>query len=159
MSIEDYRYAEELIEQNEELSDFVGACPSELIEKAEHKLGVKFPDSYREFLLRYGAGSFGSEEIYGVIKDDFDNSGIPDAVWYTLKQRKEVELPEDLIIIYSTGGEGMFCLNLGGNHISREAPVVSYMIGHEPAAQKYEVIADDFGIFLLQLIKKELLNN
>lgn len=156
MSIQDYNSAVEFLQQNQELSDFVGQCSEQLIKKAEGELNITFPQTYRKFLLDYGAGNFGSEEIYGIVKDDFDNSGIPDAIWYTLKQRREANLPSNLVIIYYAGGEEMFCLDINKLGKYEESVVVSYLIGVDLEYQTYEIIADDFGEFLLQRVKSEL---
>ncbi|ATW25299.1 SMI1/KNR4 family protein [Candidatus Formimonas warabiya] len=156
MSIQDYNSAVKLIQENQELADFVGNCPEMLIKKAEEKLNIVFPQSYRSFLLSFGAGNFGAEEIYGIIKEDFDNSGIPDAIWFTLKQRKEINLPSNLVIIYHTGGEEMFCLDINKIGKHQEPIIVSYAIGTDLKHQIYEMIANDFGEFFLQRIKLEL---
>jgi hypothetical protein len=156
MSIQDYNKAVDLIEENQELGDFVGNCPEDLVIKAEAVLGLVFPQSYRSFLINYGAGNFGSEEIYGVIKDDFNNSGIPDAIWFTLKQRSEAKLPPHLVIIYHTGGEEMFCLDFSKKNELNEHAIVSYIIGVDVEKQPYEEVANDFGEFLLQRVQSEL---
>ena len=156
MSIEDYNKAVDLIQQNQELADFVGNRPDNIVNKAEVKLNLVFPQSYRMFLKNFGAGNFGSEEIYGVIKEDFENSGIPDAIWYTLKQRKEVNLPQNLLVIYHSGGEEMFCLDINKTGKDAESMIVSYVTGIDSKYQTYEIIAEDFGEFLLQRVKFEL---
>lgn len=156
MSIQDYKTAVELIEQHFDLGDFVQNITEELVKQAEEKLGLSFPTLYKNFLLNYGAGNFGSEEIYGILKDDFEHSGIPDAVWFTLKQRKEINLPHNLIIIYHTGGEEMFCLDVSKITESNESPIVTYAIGIDPEYQTYEIVAKDFGEFLLQRVLSEL---
>lgn len=156
MSIQDYNNAVELIQQNQWLGDFVGNCSENIIKKAEEKLNIVFPQSYRNFLLSFGAGNFGAEEIYGVIKENFENSGIPDAIWFTLKQRKEVNLPSNLVVIYHTGGEEMFCLDINKIGKYQEAMIVSYAIGVDSEHQTYEIIANDFGEFFLQRVKLEL---
>ena len=68
-----------------------GKQSEEIIVSAEKKIGYHFPPTYRNFLIKYGAGNIGSSEIYGVISRDFENSSIPDAVWYALKMRKEFD--------------------------------------------------------------------
>lgn len=156
MSIKDYEKAVHLINENQAISDFAGKCPELLIKKAEEKLNISFPESYRQFLLNFGAGNFGSEEVYGIIKEDFENSGIPDAIWYTIKQRKEVNLPSNLVVIYHTGGEEMFCLDTNKPGKNGEPALVSYAIGVDSKHQTYEIIANDFGEFLLQKVKLEL---
>lgn len=156
MSQQDYIDAVDLLEQNSEISDFVGSIAEETLRKAENKIGITFPPVYREFVLNYGAENFGSEEVYGILKDDFDNSSIPDSVWFTLKQREEIDLLRNLVIIYHTGGEEMFCIDVSQKNEFNESPIVSYSIGVDPEYQKYELIASDFGEFFLQRIKTEL---
>lgn len=151
MSKKDYLEAEQLLEINEEICDFVGEISEETVILAEKKLNLKFPDLYRTFILKYGAGNFGSIEIYGIIKKEFENSGIPDSIWYTLKQRKEINLPNNLIIVYHTGGDEVFCIN-----VEDKAKIVSFVLGIDLEFQEYEVIAEDFGEFLLKMIKMEL---
>lgn len=158
MSIQDYNKAVQLIQENMNLADFVCSSSEKLIKRAEKKLNLLFSQQYKSFLLRYGAGNFGSEEIYGIIKADFDNSGVPDAIWFTLKQRREINLPNNLLIIYHTGGEEMFCLDFNKKSETLEPVVVSYLIGVEQNLQKYEVIASDFGEFLFQRVRIELGN-
>jgi hypothetical protein len=69
---------------------FAGPRDHDVVLAAEAALGLKFPEAYRLFATQLGAGSFGAQEILGVISDDFANSGIPDCVWKTLKDREEL---------------------------------------------------------------------
>ena len=156
MSYKDYEKAIKLIEENEDLKDDIGGCLPKLIEKAEKKLNLKFPKSYTEFLLKFGVLSFGSEEIYGIVREDFDNSRVPDAIWYTLVERREVKMPEWLLVIYDTGSEELFCLNFNSINDEGEPSVVSFVPGVEIEHQTYEKIAKDFGEFLLSRVQQEL---
>lgn len=157
MSYQDYEEAAKLIDANAELRHFVGERPKSLISKAEQALDLQFPASYRDYLLRYGAGSFGAEEIYGVIGDDFEHSSVPDAIWYTLGERSKYRLPVHLVVIYDTGGEETFCLDFSKMNEHNEPAVVAYATGVDPEYQEYEVIAEDFGEFLLNRVKREVL--
>ena len=153
MSSEKYQKAISIIKQHQELCGFCGGVSEELVIKAERTLEVSFPNSYRDFLLRFGAGNFGSTDILGVIDDDFYNSGIPDAVWYTLRLREEITLPRHLIVIHDTGGDGeLSCLDTSKTN----SPVVSYYIGYELEDQAFEIIANDFEDFLLKTVEFEL---
>lgn len=155
MSMEAYNQAKKIILSNAELSDFVGPRSRELIIQAEEKLGLKFTGSYLDFLLSFGAGNFGSQEIFGIISSDFENSSVPDAIWYTLTERRESNLPNNLLIIHDTGSDEVFCLDF--NKIdNNETKVVSFFPGVDLDKQKYEIIANDFGDFLLDLVKREL---
>lgn len=138
-----------LIENNIELSDFIGSINSELILKAEEILNLKFPYSYKQFLSKYGAGDINGFEIYGIIDSDFINSSIPDAIWCTLDERKN-GLPSNLIVIASLGDGNYYVINTNVIENS-ESPIYIYTISGE-----LEFIYEDFSIFLLSEIKKIL---
>ncbi|CAM2895728.1 SMI1/KNR4 family protein [Hathewaya histolytica] len=152
----DYEKAVNLIEDNEELKDDIGGCSYKLIEMAEKRLNMKFPKSYTDFLLKFGALSFGSEEIYGIVREDFDNSRVPDAIWYTLVERRDAQIPYWLLSIYDTGSEELICLNFNNINKEGEPTVVSFVPGIDREYQIYEEISKDFGEFLLSRIKMEL---
>src|SRR5919204_204488 len=116
--------AAEIIDANADLADFVGGVPFEEIWVAENELGVTFPDSYREFLQRYGAGSFGGEPVYGlgVPPDD-----LPNVVWATEQLRKSDDFfPGDLVVIQDTGQYDILCLATSRMR-DNECPVVQWI--------------------------------
>lgn len=155
MSVKAYIEAKQIM-LNDDIADFVGGRTSELINSAEEKLGVKFSGLYLNYLQTFGAGNFGAQEIYGIISNDFENSSVPDAIWYTLTERKESNLPSNLLIIYDTGSDELFCLDYNQLDENREPKVVSFVPGVELESQTYEIIANDFGDFLLDLVKQEI---
>lgn len=156
MGLKSYKEAVDLIENNKSKSFFVGQRSDELILKAEETLGLKFSKLYKSFLKTYGAGNFGAEEIYGVIDEDFENSSVPDAIWFTLTERNEVNLPENLLVIYDTSSDEILCLDFNKLNIENEPEIVSFVPGLDLNSQKYEKIGEDFGDFLLQRVKLEL---
>lgn len=156
MSLDNYDKAMALMEGNQEKGYFAGPRSAELIKLAENRLGLQFSGMYRNFLESYGAGNFGSQEIYGIISSDFENSSVPDAIWYTLTERKEVELPPNLLVIYDTGAGELFCLDFSQSNKDNEPAVVSFVPGVSLEKQSYEKIADDFGDFLLDLVSREI---
>ncbi|WP_316569312.1 SMI1/KNR4 family protein [Neobacillus sp. YIM B06451] len=156
MSWDTYQRAIYLMEQYEEECDFVGARSDELISKAEDALGFLFLPIYRDFLKKYGAGSFGSQEFYGVIDDDFKNSTVPDAIWCTLTEREDSNLPNHLLVIYDTGMGELICLDFKKINEVGEPQVVSYFPGFDLDKQDFTVVAHDFGDFLLDMVNREL---
>jgi antitoxin YobK len=52
--MEDYTEARELIERHDDLADFMGERPEELVARAEEALGVRFPPTYRAFVRDLG---------------------------------------------------------------------------------------------------------
>lgn len=156
MSLDSYNKALELMHGEKNMCHFAGVRTEKLICIAEEVIGYKFPQIYRHFLKEFGAGNFGSQEVYGVIDEDFENSSVPDAIWYTLMEREEIKLPPNLLVIYDSGGEELCCLDFSNLNEMREPRVVSFILGQPLTAQKFEIIADDFGDFLLDLITKEI---
>lgn len=156
MSVETYQNAKQIIHDNEDLADFIGGRSNELIKLAEEKLGVKFTGLYLDYLQTLGVGNFGAQEIYGIINDNFENSSVPDAIWYTLTERKEINLPNNLLVIYDTGSDELFCLDFNQLDEKGEPKVVSFVPGIDLESQSYEVIANDFGDFLLDLVMQEV---
>ncbi|MGE7022134.1 SMI1/KNR4 family protein [Solibacillus cecembensis] len=59
-----------MIENYGEEDDFFGEISEEYINKAEEKLRVKFPLSYRNFIKKYGSGEFARCMYCADINDD-----------------------------------------------------------------------------------------
>jgi SMI1-KNR4 cell-wall len=143
MSMQDYEAAREVIRSNPSRAKFVGPRDPELVDKAEQALGLRFPPTYRRFLEELGAGNIGPFEVLGVIDDDFEESMVPDGIWYTLTER-ETGLPDDLAIVGEVGDGSLYALRLDGS--GGEAPVVLFEPGADDAPE--EVAYEDFGAFL-----------
>lgn len=156
MNVESYQKAKEIILTNEDRADFVGGCSDELIKLAEEKLNLKFTGLYLDFLQTFGAGNFGSQEIYGIIHADFENSSVPDAIWYSLTERNKTNLPQNLVVIYDTGSDELICLDFDNRNDHGEPKIVTFAPGFKLGNQTYELIADDFGDFLLDLVNQEI---
>lgn len=152
MSIYNYERAIEIIEQNKSECFFVGQRFKNDIELAEKAVGLKFSGMYKNFLEEYGAGSVGAEEIYGISSLNFENATVPNGIWYTLTERKESNLPLNLLVIYDTGGDELFCLDFNKLNEEDEPAVVVFIPGIDLKYQKYEIIAEDFGDFLLDRV-------
>ncbi len=156
MGFAEYERAVALMSEHGDMQDFVGPRPQQLVDAAENRLGLHFPPSYRRFLVEHGAGSFGSSEIYGVIDENFDQSSVPNGVWYTLSERKEWSLPLAMVVIFNDGNGDLFCLDCAATRPDGEAPVVRYQPGVAAGVQRPELIARDFGSFVLDLVQGEI---
>lgn len=62
MSLEDYR-AGLLVNDKEDVADFMDKRPAAIVEAAERALGVDLPPSYRAFVSELGAGDIAGEEF------------------------------------------------------------------------------------------------
>lgn len=156
MSTEKYNQAKKIIVENDDLVDDFGGASEDIIKKAQLVLGIQFPEDYKLFLSCFGALTFGSIEIYGVFREDFENSGVPDAVWATLNERKLVNMPKHLVIIYNSGMGEMYCMNYKDLNSNNEPKITSYFPGFSEDAQKNEVLYDSFGEFLLDMVNEEI---
>jgi hypothetical protein len=154
MSMKDFFSAVALIESRPEKAFFAGPRPESLIEAAEKCLGVIFPPTYRQFLLLFGAGSFGSEEFYGVINDDFETGPIPDGIWCTLDERKQIGLAKELVVVGISSYGELHCID---TNIKPESPVFYYQSHLRPDEQPpREIAGEDFGAFFLEQVRTEL---
>lgn len=153
MSIDNVRKAISIINQHLDDADFEGAKEESLIALAEKTLDIEFPDSYRFFLKNLGCGDIAGQEFYGIIKADFINSSIPDAIWLTIKERQESNLPENYVVISATG-DGDYvvldCSNDGQNKVLLWTP------GIKVQQTAFKPYYDDFGNFFYDQIATSL---
>ncbi|MBO0451876.1 SMI1/KNR4 family protein [Enterococcus sp. MJM16] len=154
--MEKYDKAKRIIQENDYLVDDFGGAQKNSIEKAQKILGVEFPEDYKLFLADFGALTFGSIEIYGVCKEDFADSGIPDTVWATLNERELIQMPKQLIILYNSGMGELYCMNFNELNKENEPQITSYYPGFSEEAQRNEILYDNFGSFLLDMVMEEI---
>lgn len=93
------------IEGTHKLYNTKGAS-EKAIGKAESKLGIIFPDEYKDYLSRYGAVSFGSTELTGLNIDGYAN-----VIDVTLNEiNRNSNFPKDCFVLESLGVEGLLIL-------------------------------------------------
>jgi hypothetical protein len=144
--------AAEIIDANPELADFVGPVPFEEVWVAEGQLEVTFPQSYREFLQRYGAGSFGSRSVYGLGVPD---TGLPSVVYATQALRESDDFfPGDLVVVEDTGEGDLLCLATSRMNEENECPVVQWIPEMSFEEQMFEVVNRTFAGLLLRIARR-----
>ena len=154
--MEDLSEALALIAKHRDESDFEGPKSEELIEKAEKCLDVKFPPTYRAFLKQLGCGDVAGEEFYGIIDENFENSAIPDAVWFTLEERKSGSLPKPYVIIGALGDGELLALDTSPAEKGEEGPVLLLSSDYSQPGSEIEILAEDFGEFFLRTVAEAL---
>lgn len=82
------------------------------ISEAERMIGASFPESLRDYLSRWGTLAAGPLEFYGIPDNRLDLSKIPDAVWFTLQKRQQLDLPENFMVLLNNDGDEYHCINL-----------------------------------------------
>lgn len=121
-----------IIKQHESMGDFTHAhITDEMLDEAEKRMNVKFPEEYRQFLREFGHGGIGGIEVLGVGKN---GSLLFEKV--TLEYRA-YGLPQELFVIENCG-EWQYCIN------SDNGKVVMWSRGDFEYSEAY----DDFEAYL-----------
>lgn len=85
----------------------IGECSEAEIQNAEEKLGMRFPQEYRDFLKKYKAGVINGCEIMGI-----NTLKYLDSVANTLFSRKnDDEFPQDCFVLENIGVEGALTIS------------------------------------------------
>ena len=104
--------------ENIEYVNFTGGVEEDKIKDIEVKLNVNFPESYKNFLRKYGYGAAYGREVLGSGKSE-----VPSVVAETLRFRK-LGLPEQYVVIQNCD-EWIYCLDTD-NMKNEECPVISW---------------------------------
>lgn len=134
--------------------EFFGPVANEVIEAAEHELGVRFPRSYRVFLHRLGAAFMMHKEFDGLPvpyqDDDEDRSSVFTNLVETTKQAwKGIAghgLPRNLVYVTGDGGEYTYFIDVSRRDERDECPIV--VMGQGAYGL---LVADDFLDFVRKL--------
>src|SRR5688500_9743897 len=103
---------DELIGIMESEGDVAGGQPLDRVESAETALRFTLPPCYRTFTSAVGSADVRGLVIYGVLGDDFENSGVPDGIWLTLRLRRESDLPASAVVVGEDGMGGHYILDI-----------------------------------------------
>jgi hypothetical protein len=148
MTISKYQQARKLIEEAGG-GGFEGPKSELLVAKAEAALGVKFPPSYRAFLLEMGCGDINGLEILGLIDGNFQSSSVPNGIWLTLNERRVAGFNQAYVII-GEGGDGTY-LGIDTMQVDEmgECPIIRLSTD----GKRIKQVADSFGQYLLDSIR------
>ena len=116
----------------------IGTCTNEVIQDAEKRLDISFPEEYKDFLRYFKAGSFMGMELMGV-----DTMAYLDTVSNTISERENNDrFPKDCFVLENLGIEGMLTI------VDEAGKVYSYCNG------KTEKLADSLVGYLNGVIEK-----
>lgn len=147
-----YKYlkAKSLIDNNRKFCDVIYPQEEKEVLRIQKSLKVIFPSSYKDFLHQYGSLGIGSQEIYGLTKNNNCDTYIyQNIVCNTLDQRKVNEdppFPLSFIPIHALGNGELSCLDTSRMNEEGECPVVAWYFG------AVEQLSEDFGAFLLEKV-------
>ncbi|MEK4289998.1 MULTISPECIES: SMI1/KNR4 family protein [Paenibacillus] len=128
-----------MIEEYGEERDFFGGASEEDIRNAEEMLGLKFPQSYREFLKEYGSGGICGVEILGV------QGNLGASVVKATERWRNIGLDIGLIVIEDSG-EFVRCMYSADVNDNR---VFSWIRGGGELSVRYDTF-DDYTIDMFQ---------
>jgi len=124
-----------------------GKASAESIRHIEAQLKTRLPDSFRDFLVRYGGGGLIGEEISGIEDDDPSLEYRGTVLGDTLRCRADFALPSHLIVIYLGADDVVWCLDTSAMEKS-ECPVVSYDFYSKSVKQ----LANSFSQFFAEYV-------
>ena len=113
-----YSELDKFILENTEDVNFIGGVEENKIKDIEVNLNVNLPESYKNFLRKYGYGAAYGREVLGCGKSE-----VPSVVAETLRFRK-LGLSEQYVVIQNCD-EWIYCLDTG-NIENEECPVISW---------------------------------
>ncbi|WP_106498336.1 SMI1/KNR4 family protein [Lentibacillus sp. Marseille-P4043] len=102
----------EMINKHIEKGDFTGRFTNENIDRTEQELGVDFPEGYKEFIKRFGAGGICGVDVLGIEGMDYAS------VVESTKQYRGLGLPKNYLVIEDVD-EFVYCLNTMDDSVVR----------------------------------------
>lgn len=95
-----------------DFGDFGTGTSLEWLEKAQARLGVVFPASYRWWLQHYGGGQIYGDEVFSIYERDFDQVVGGDVVYVNERARTDGSWPAEHLLIMHTDQAQYFYLDL-----------------------------------------------
>lgn len=139
-----------VIESNRSIID-VGAfgegVSPEWILKAEERLGIQFPDSYKYWLQYFGGGEINGEEVFSIYEIEFDEVVGGDVVYRNEIERKRNSTQKHELIIQENDQSSIYYFDLSKMN-NGEAPVFVRF------GEVTEMYANDFLEFLKKKVKE-----
>lgn len=124
--------------------------PVEWIARAEERLGVTFPPSYRWWLESYGSGAFGDQDVFTILQLDFDDACGPDIVYQNeTSAANGTAIANGLVIFEPESSDELYYFDLSAPSESGEYPVMRWDMEFGTT----EVFAPSFEQFMLKQIR------
>lgn len=131
---------------------FAGGASDEMIAVFEGSLGVKFPPSYRLFLKKFGALSFGGDTYYGITKSGLTAKAVP-SVFFATKDARDLRDADSTMIVVKASGYGpIFSIDTSQLSPTGESPVVQTELCFKRDGVK-TVLHDSFEEFFCDTVR------
>lgn len=119
------------------------------IAKAEERLGIRLPESYKWFLKTFGGGEIDGEEIYSIYEMKFEDAAGGDIVYIHLKNQEQGFHGPDKLVVCDNNGEELFYFATFQMDRQGEYPI--YRIDRIESTEEF--YADSFLSFLKKRIE------
>ncbi|MNJ36633.1 SMI1/KNR4 family protein [Pseudomonas fluorescens] len=134
---------------------FAGGATDEVVGAFEKALGVKFPDSYIEFLKKYGALSFAGDTYYGITKSGIDAVAVPSVAFATKSARADGDADDSMIVVKASGYGPIYSIDTSIIGSSGEPVIVETELSFKRTKEK-NVIYQDFQEFFSDMIRQAI---
>lgn len=132
-----------------------GEQTEELMKKVEEILDVKLSKQHYNYFKNYGYLAFSGIMLYGIYNDVFNGIYGDNAVVAPLQDRKEYGLPKEWLPIYDF--DDGYIAYLDYSHLNQDRePRIIMAIYTGNSYEVTEIIAEDLGDFLLELVQQQL---
>ena len=99
-----------LIEESDrvDFAPYGEGVSEEWIQKAERRLGLPLPPSYKWWLKHYGGGEIGGEEIYSIYEREFENVSGGDIVYVAIVNERAGISSKEKLYVSKPGSDEAF---------------------------------------------------
>jgi len=145
MSKEAFEKLKRIVGDNSDIVDVGSPASDDAVHSAEKYLSISFPEDYKLFLKTWGTLAIGPREYYGIAGSDFENSSVPNGIWFTSKKRAQLDLPNNLIVVCDNDGVEYLCIDI--NNKKGSSVVVTWNV---PSRECLSVKSQDLFSFIIE---------
>ncbi|MBR1663363.1 MAG: SMI1/KNR4 family protein [Ruminococcus sp.] len=134
-----------------------GKKPKKVVERAQQLLGFSLSQQETEYLTKFGYIEFFGVELYGIINEEFEDDGEYEGcmVEWTLNERKTGSISDKWVALKFDDDGGMVFLDHSDINDNGEPKVILSEFDGQ-MYKKIEILADDLGEYLLELVEEQL---
>lgn len=136
---------------------FAGGADEKIISEFEVALGLKFPETYKLFLRKYGALSFAGDTYYGITRSGLDATAVPSVVFATRSARSFGDADESMIVIKASGYGPIYSIDTSITGRFGEPAIVETELSFKQTKEK-KIINQSFEEFF-SLTVRDAINN
>ena len=122
------------------------------IEDFESALHIKFPASYKKFLLNFGVLDFEGFEFYGITPEGVHAKAIPCVLFATKDGIEKGQIDNKMIMVQESGYGPVYCIDFEIVNHKGEPAVVEVPISYK----ENKVVADSFADFFISKLKEAI---